>query len=250
MVSFFGDTNYKALFEVKWDAADYNTAVGSQNGRAFRAIGNAPALAKDLNVENNNFLRIDQERKVYNKKFLERTNDDGKLALGFQDEPIPSTIRQALKLSDGSNETKFGTFVRYGSFYVFGDESVGAPQSVTVVADSTVLTLEPTVSGAINYGKNVWISSDMNSGDDEGVIVGASVLTNYTPVQGKIEFHRITKNRSEEWTAFHLDISIDITDFKALSTGNFYNGDFIWQATSGEAPSLMRICPNTNYFNP
>lgn len=90
----------------------------------------------------------------------------------------------------------------------------------------------------------------MNSGDHEGVIVAASVLTNYTPVQGKIEFHKITKDRSGQWKAFHLDISIDITDFKALSTGNFFNGDFIWQATSGEAPNMMRICPNTNYFNP
>lgn len=83
MVSFFGDTNFKALFEVKWDAADYNTAVGSANGRAFKPIGNAPALAKDLNVENNNFLRIDNERKVYNKKFLESTGGDGKLSLNF-----------------------------------------------------------------------------------------------------------------------------------------------------------------------
>ena len=70
-----------------------------------------------------------------------------------------------------------------------------APQSVTVIADQTVIVLEPTVSGALSFGKNVWISSDMNSGDDEGVIVAAGVLTNFSPFAGKIEFHRITKDR-------------------------------------------------------
>ena len=39
----------------------------------------------------------------------------------------------------------------------------------------------------------------MNSGNNEGVIVAASVLTNFNPFAGKIEFHRITKDRSNEW---------------------------------------------------
>lgn len=115
-------------------------------------------------------------------------------------------------MSDGSNDTKFGTFARYGSFYVFGDEKESTPQSVTVVAGSSVITLEPTVSGALSYGKYVWISSDMNPGTKEGVIVAVSVLTNFNPFQGKIEFHRITRNGSGPWKAFHLDISIDVTD--------------------------------------
>ena len=62
-----------------------------------------------------------------------------------------------------------------------------------------MITIAPTVSGALSFGKNVWISSDMNSGNNEGVIVAASVLTNFNPFAGKIEFHRITKDRSNEW---------------------------------------------------
>ena len=68
----------------------------------------------------------------------------------------------------------------------------------------------------------------MNSGANEGVIVATSVLTNIAPLTGKIEFHKITKNRSNIWQSFHLDISIDVTDNIALLTGSFNNGDFIW----------------------
>ena len=93
--------------------------------------------------------------------------------------------------------------------------------------------LEARSSGAVNFGENAWISSDMNSGDNEGVIVATSVLTNFNPFHGKIEFHKITKNRSGIWKTFHLDISIDVTDSIALSTGSFNNGDFIWQAYPG-----------------
>ena len=92
MVYIFGPTDYKALMEINWNEADYNTAIGTKHGKAFKPIGTAPALAKDFNELNNNFLRIDSERKVYNKKFIETTTD-GKLALNFQNESIPSTIR-------------------------------------------------------------------------------------------------------------------------------------------------------------
>lgn len=69
MVYIFGDSDFKALFEYNANEADYNKAIGARNGKAFKPIGNAPALAKDLNKENNTFLRIDTDRKVFNKKF-------------------------------------------------------------------------------------------------------------------------------------------------------------------------------------
>ena len=49
MVYIFGDSDFKALFEYNANEADYNKAIGARNGKAFKPIGNAPALAKDLN---------------------------------------------------------------------------------------------------------------------------------------------------------------------------------------------------------
>ena len=64
--------------EVNLNEADYNKGIGSQNGKAFAPIGEAPALSRDLNESTNNYLYIGTDRKVHNKKITQSTAADGK----------------------------------------------------------------------------------------------------------------------------------------------------------------------------
>ena len=97
---------------------------------------------------------------------------------------------------------------------------------------------------SVEYGKHVWISSDTNVNEDEGLIVAIASLTELNPIKGKIEFYRIIPvfGSFRKSKPFKLATEIDVADEIVLSSASFVNGSFVWQNGPNEAPSLLKAC--------
>lgn len=51
------------------------------------------------------------------------------------------------------------------------------------------------------------------------------------------------------YSAYQLQYEVDINDSTALKTATFVNGDFYWQEKEGQVPSMIRVCPMTQFLN-
>lgn len=114
-----------------------------------------------------------------------------------------------MEINEISNKTQFKTFSRYHDFWVFGDESTKSDTGkVNVLAGDKVITLTTNQADAVSYGKNIWISSDKNTGEEENILVALSKMTSNDPAEGKIEFHRfvptVTEGGEVSYSAYQL----------------------------------------------
>ena len=61
-----------------------------------------------------------------------------------------------------------------------------------MLAKNEIISIESTSADVVEYGKHVWISSDLNKDQQEGLIVAISSLLQVNPDKGKIEFYKIS----------------------------------------------------------
>ena len=166
------------------------------------------------------------------------------------DEPVSDQLKEALELNE-DNLTRYATFDQYKGFSIFGDDKEGS--TVKVLANGQIIKF--TSDTSLEYGKYVWVCQDQNQNGEDGALIAISSISSKDPLEGKIEFYRLTANSqiafgsTDLFETERLSTEIKITSSTALSSANFVNGDFIWQPSADEGLNLFRVCPPSSFLN-
>ena len=106
-----------------------------------------------------------------------------------------------------------------------------------------------------DYGKYAWMSTDGGEGNLESVIIAIYSLRQpedrFSQVANhQIEFYKIApKPQTNEYFAYELDFKLNDVDPSTLDKATFVNGDFLWQKSPSEGPSMIRVCPANKFLN-